>query len=130
MRRRSTAALLIASCCLSPSAWGQPLFPLGGQFQVNSFTPNSQLSPEVATLAGGGFVVVWSSIGSASDPASHSVQGQVYDAIGAAVSGQFQANAYTTGNQSLPVVAADASGGFLVVWMTESGSTGTDTDGY
>ena len=37
--------------------------PVGGEFQVNSYTIGSQMLPAVASLRGGGFVVVWQSSG-------------------------------------------------------------------
>lgn len=39
----------------------------------------------------------------------------------------FQVNTYTTGTQSLPSVAVDGDGGFLVVWQSD-GSSGDDLD--
>src|SRR5437867_3997422 len=39
---------------------------------------------------------------------------------------EFQVNTYTTGVQGVPVVAADASGNFVVVWE----SAGQDGNGY
>jgi hypothetical protein len=37
--------------------------PLGSEFQINSFTPDLQTSPRIATGPGGNFVVVWESYG-------------------------------------------------------------------
>jgi hypothetical protein len=49
----------------------------GSQFQVNSYTTFSQLSPAVATDPDGDFVVVWQSDGSGgSDTSDFSIQGQ------------------------------------------------------
>jgi hypothetical protein len=127
MRRRSIAALLLAAC-LATSARAD-VFPFGEEFQANTYTANVQSGPAVATLAGGGFVVTWSSYGGATDPSGHSVQGQRYDATGAPDGPQFQVNVWTTNSQTLPAVAADTGGGFIVVW-TSNGGSGTDTDAY
>ena len=49
--------------------------PLGGQFQVNSYTTGSQFRPQIGVQPNGDFVVVWVSIGSSgSDTSSMSVQ--------------------------------------------------------
>ena len=100
----------------------------GSQFQVNTHTTAAQIFPAVARDAAGNFVVVWASVGSVgSDNDALSIQGQRYDAAGATLGTQFQVNTYSTGNQSVPAVAADASGNFLVVWQS-NGSAGTDSD--
>ena len=41
-----------------------PLAPLRGEFQVNSFTTDSQRNPAVAIDGQGNFVVVWEGYGS------------------------------------------------------------------
>jgi hypothetical protein len=52
---------------------------VGGQFQINSDTTGSQLSPEVGIGAEGSFVVVWDSDGSSgSDTSGYGIQGQVF----------------------------------------------------
>ncbi len=104
----------------------QELIPLGGQFQVNSFTPGDQDQGQVATDAQGNFVVVWSSAGSSGSDMDRSIQAQRYDADGAAVGDQFQVNSYTTNWQWAPALAADAEGNFGVVWQSD-GSYGTDS---
>jgi hypothetical protein len=86
----------------------------GGEFRVNTYTTFSQGQPEAAAFPAGGFVVVWE--GSGQDGEGAGVFGQRYDSAGAAQGAEFRANAYTTGSQALPSVAADASGGFVVVW--------------
>jgi hypothetical protein len=102
---------------------------LGNQFQVNTYTTGIQTRSAVTTDGGGGFVVVWESMGSAgTDTNGRSIQGQRYDSGGTAVGGEFQVNSYTTGNQYKPAVAAEAAGSFVVVWESQ-GSAGTDTAG-
>lgn len=104
--------------------------PLGGQFQINSYTTDDQTDPAVATDAAGNFVVIWESVGSSgSDTDGYSIQGQRYDSTGSPLGGEFQVNAYTTNNQGYPSVATDAAGNFVVVWESD-GSSGSDTDGY
>lgn len=101
---------------------------LGSDFQVNSYTPDAQLRPDVAvSSAAGAFVVVWQSYGSTgSDGSGASVQGQRYAAGGSPIGGEFQVNTFTTAHQRYAKVAADpASGEFVVVW-TSYGSFGAD----
>ncbi len=104
--------------------------PIGGEFQVNSYTTDSQYDPAVASDAAGNFVVAWMSLGSASDDNnSWSIQGQRYDSNGTEISGEFQVNSYTTGGQYFPTVASDANGNFVVAWKS-NGSNGTDSSNF
>jgi hypothetical protein len=89
---------------------------LGGEFQVNTYTPNGQLSPAVAMDAGGNFVVVWESHGQDGDVLG--IYGQRYDATGSPRGGEFRVNTYTTSYQSVPAVATDPLGNFVVVWQS------------
>jgi len=96
---------------------------IGGQFQVNSYTSLTQLTPAVASDSKGNFIVVWGSDGSpGTDTSSYSIQGQRYNASGAALGAQFQVNTYTTGTQFYPSVASDSFGDFVVAWSSVSGT--------
>jgi hypothetical protein len=88
--------------------------PLGPEFRVNTFIFGHQRSPSVAADSSGNFVVAWAS--EAEDGSSYGVFGQRYDASGEPRGSQFRVNTYTTSQQLLPSVAADAAGSFLVVW--------------
>jgi hypothetical protein len=104
----------------------------GGEFQVNSYTTSQQKVFRVFSVAAdtdGDFVVVWDSFGSFGPDTSFSIQGQRFDSDGSAQGAQFQINAYTTGHQFRPCVAADDDGDFVVVWDS-AGSQGTDTSSY
>ncbi len=93
--------------------------PLGGEFQINTYTTGNQGTRSAATTPDGGFVVVWGSAGSGgTDTASSSVQGQRFASDGSRLGEQFQINAYTTGGQGDPSVATDADGDFVVVWAS------------
>ena len=99
----------------------------GDQFQVNTYTTGFQTSPSVAARPDGDFVVVWRSDGSyGTDTSGFSLNGQRYASDGSAQGAEFQVNAYTTGDQVYPSVAAAADGNFVVVWESP-GSYGTDT---
>ena len=101
--------------------------PLGGEFQVNTYTTDNQSFPVAAPLDAGGFVAAWRSTGSAgTDTSEESIQGQLFDATATPVGGQFQVNAYTSTDQIYPAVAGLDDGGFVVVWDS-GGGIGTDT---
>lgn len=105
-------------------------FPLGPEFQVNSFTQsNGQEAPEgIAFDSDGRFVVVWSSEGSpANDSEASSIQARRFDASGAPLGPQFQVNTLTTGFQSSPSVVTLGDGGFLIAWSSEA-TDGDDPD--
>jgi hypothetical protein len=91
--------------------------PLGGEFQVNTYTPGWQELPSVAVGANGGFVVTWqSSFGQ--DGWDRGVFARGFDTSGAPVGPEFQVNAYTTRDQEWPRVATASGGNFVVVWTS------------
>ncbi len=102
--------------------------PLGAQFQVNTYTTQTQKQPAVAADAQGNFVVVWRSYGAVADASGSSVQGQRFAANGTPLGGQFQVNSFTTSYQDYPAVAADALGNFVVAWESGAANNG-DSDG-
>ncbi len=103
--------------------------PLGAQFQVNSLTPISEAYTAIATGADGDFVVVWSGFTSTGDFLTRNVLAQRWSATGVPQGALFRVNTYTPNIQSLPAIAADADGDFVVVWQS-NGSSGGDTSGY
>ncbi len=58
--------------------------------------------------------MVWASNGQDGD--LEGVYAQRYQADGAAAGSEFRVNTYTTGNQTLPVVAMDSAGDFVIAW--------------
>ncbi len=104
--------------------------PQGAQFQVNSSSLGAQVQPSVAADADGDFVVVWYSTDpTVGDASGWGVQGQRFASNGTAQGLEFPVNTYTTGNQFLPRVSAEANGDFVVVWQS-AGSSGTDSSGH
>jgi hypothetical protein len=95
--------------------------PLGPEFRVNTYTPNAQQRPFIATDSSGNFVVVWQSL--YQDGSIFGAFGQRYSAAGTPEGPEFRINTYTTYVQSYPAVAADPAGNFVVVWQS------TDQDG-
>jgi VCBS repeat-containing protein len=107
--------------------------PLGGERQVNTFETGAQNDSATATLADGGFVIVWRS--EAQDGASGGIFGQRFDALGnptardgtalaSGVTDEFLINATTAGNQSNPDVAALGDGFVVTFEGPDASSTG------
>ncbi len=88
--------------------------PAGGEFAINTTTSGSQEQPAVVSDPAGNFVVVWSSPGQ--DGSGSGVIGRRYDETGLPLTGEFLVNSFTTGDQNLPVAAADGAGNFVVAW--------------
>ncbi|VTU01332.1 rhs repeat-associated core domain-containing protein : YD repeat protein OS=Isosphaera pallida (strain ATCC 43644 / DSM 9630 / IS1B) GN=Isop_2419 PE=4 SV=1 [Gemmataceae bacterium] len=86
------------------------------EFKVNTYTAGSQGGPAAAMDAAGNFVVVWTSFGQDGDLAG--VYAQRYAATGTAQQSEFLVNTTTTDSQSLPAVAMDANGDFVVSWTS------------
>ncbi len=88
-------------------------------FRVNTYTSGSHYLPAVAANAAGQMVVVWQYV---SDGSYSGIAGRRYDPAGTP-GPEFRVNTYTTGEQTLPGVAMDAAGNFVVVWAS-SGEMG------
>ena len=83
------------------------------EFPVNTYTTSTQ-APGAVAASGAGFVVVWGSY--EQDGSGYGIFGRRYDAAGVPLGAEFQVNVHTTGDQTRPVVALDAGGGFVVAW--------------
>jgi hypothetical protein len=93
--------------------------PIGGEFQVNSYTTSVQSEPSIAMSATGEFVVVWKSYGSyESDLDRSSIQGQLFAADGSRSGLQFQVNTHTEGFQSQASVDMASDSSFVVCWTS------------
>lgn len=91
--------------------------PLGGEFQVNTYTTDDQGFPAVAMNGLGDFVVAWTSLGSDdTDTSDGSIHARRYAANGAPLGDEFQVNSYTTDRQQSSSVAMDGQGNFVVAW--------------
>ena len=91
--------------------------PVGGEFQVNTFTPGAQIPLREAVFvdANGRFVIVWSSDQDGSIAANF---GQQFDSSGAPLGTEFMINTYTIDAQVDPVIAGGPSGDFVVAWQS------------
>jgi hypothetical protein len=93
--------------------------PLGSQFQVNTYTTQTQTYPAVARDAAGDFVVVWES-----DENSGSIKGQRYDSAGIPLGGEFPVS--TTDVAFRPAVSMDVDGSFVAVWVGSTFGAGSE----
>ena len=90
--------------------------PDGGEFLVNTYTTNVQDDSAITALAGGGFVVTWTSTNQ--DGSGGGIYGQRYDASGTSVGSEFLINTETGNAQIFSSVIALTGGGFVVTWSS------------
>jgi hypothetical protein len=100
--------------------------PMGGDFQVNTYTLNEQYDPAVGAASSGDFVVAWMSshFSVPQDGDSGGVFAQRFTSGGARIGGEFQVNAYTLSGEIRADVAVQADGDFLIVWQQQAGQDG------
>lgn len=91
---------------------------------VNTYTTGEQMEPEVAALAGGGWVVTWGDTDR--NGGSYEIYQQAYNADGSMLGGETQVNTYVTGNHFIGSLIGLAGGGWVVGW---GDNTGHDGDG-
>ena len=109
--------LLGLAAALAPAALEAQGIPLGPEFQANTYTTGRQGHPDVASAGDGSFVVVW-----ARGPGNPGIFARMYDTSGAPTGPEFQVNSGTAVPGQYPFVAANASGGFVVVWGDADGA--------
>ncbi|HEX9947478.1 MAG TPA: hypothetical protein VGA98_08055, partial [Allosphingosinicella sp.] len=103
---------------------------IGPEFLVNTTLTANQSNTTVAALPSGRFVVTWTDASATGgDTSSFAVRGQLFEADGTPIGGEFLINTVTPGNQSTSSVTALAGGGFAVSWSDASG-IGNDTSGF
>lgn len=88
----------------------------GGEFPVNTYTIDNQLTPAIAVDAAGNFVIAWTSYDQ--DGSDFGIYAQRYAADGTILGGEFPVNNYTTNRQFYPSLAADAAGNFVIAWQS------------
>ena len=92
------------------------LHPVGGAVAVGSTGAATQLldRPAIASLPGGGAVVVWEEYGF--DGVPFALRGQLRDASAHPVGPRFRVDGNGPAAPTAPAVAADAGGKFVVAW--------------
>ncbi|MEQ9260482.1 MAG: CARDB domain-containing protein [Roseovarius sp.] len=88
----------------------------GGEFRVNTTTADNQISPVIAALADGGFVVAWQSLGT--DGSDYGVYAQRYRKTGATFGAEVRVNTRTGRRQHQPALIALADSGYIVTWAS------------
>jgi hypothetical protein len=96
--------------------------PAGFETRANVALPPTQNAAAVATAPDGRFVAAWVSDGQ--DGGGKGVYARLYDAAGAAQTGEFLANTTTPNDQMQPAVAMDGAGNFVVVWSGSGAGDG------
>ncbi|MCK0071241.1 hypothetical protein MF542_17480, partial [Kordiimonas sp. 5E331] len=89
--------------------------------QVNTTETGNQVNPSIATFSSdhpalaGGYVVVFEDQ-SGADGSGSGIYGQLYNANGQPVGGEFLISDKTAGDQSLPSAAVLDNGNILISW--------------
>ena len=105
-------------------AFSGPPLPIA---PINTTTTGEQTHSSVAGLAGGGYVVTWTS--AAQDGSSGGIYAQSFDANGVAVGFEVLINTTTALNQDFAEVAALTGGGYVIAWNSD-GRDGSFTGVY
>jgi Ca2+-binding RTX toxin-like protein len=96
---------------------------------ANTVTSNAQQSSTITELSDGRYVLTWlDASGIGGDSSGSGIKGQIVDASGNKIGGEFLVNTQTLNGQDSPAVASLASGGFVVTWVDNS-AVGADTSG-
>jgi hypothetical protein len=88
--------------------------PLGNAFNVTSPSMVPKGSASAASDPTGNFVIAWESY--LEDGSQLGIRGHRFASTGVPLGPEFRVNTFTSGFQSRPAVAIDASGNFVVVW--------------
>jgi hypothetical protein len=91
---------------------------LGSEFQVNSYTYQSQTEPSIAMDDDGDFVITWRSVVLDGQTYRHGIYAQRYNSTGTLLGGEFLVNSYTTFQESDPSIAMDSDGDFVITWQS------------
>ncbi|MGQ0618746.1 MAG: Calx-beta domain-containing protein [Panacagrimonas sp.] len=119
--KRSALALAVSAAFGLPLAAAAPGDPVGGEFQVSTYTTGYQYTSSIAVEADGDFVIAWDSDGQ--DGSDEGIYAQRYNANGVRQGTEFQVNTYTTGLQRFPSIGVDGDGDFVIAW-TSNGQDG------
>ncbi|MEM9885730.1 MAG: T9SS type A sorting domain-containing protein [Bacteroidota bacterium] len=96
--------------------------PRGGEFQVNTFTTNTQEFADVVLSTSRKAIFVWNSNGSGSvgqDGDDSGVFAQEFDQNNNKIGSEFQVNTTTNNDQQSAAIAMDGAGNFTIVWDSD-----------
>ncbi len=99
--------------------------PVGSEFLVNTTTIGTQNFPNSVALANGNVMILWQDVSLlGGDASGFSVKGQIVDAAGAKIGGEFLVNTQTLNNQNFPHATVLTNGNVVVTWQDASGTLG------
>ena len=91
--------------------------PLGGEFQVNTYTPESQSQPSAGCAPGGGCTIGWTGPPTANSVGNSTILLQDYTAAGARQGGEIEVDTgVCTPGRAEPDVCRDSLGNFVVAF--------------
>jgi len=99
----------------------------GNEFQINTYTINTQAGPQISGLNNGKFVISWSSLNQ--DGNGWGIYGQLYYNDGTRCGSEFQINTSTYHDQWDPEIANLGNERFVVVWTSGGYLGGGHQDG-
>ena len=103
--------------------------PIGGEFQVNTYTTGNQADPSVASDSAGNFVVVWAELRERGQRHIRSpCRASATTRAAPRSAGSSRSTPTRRTTSQVPSVASDSAGNFVVVWES-NGSAGSDTSG-
>ena len=97
---------------------------VGNEFRVNGTAAGNQRDPVIAMTASGAFTIAWENRDQDGDGIG--IFAQRYNAAGAPLGGEIQANLTTAENQFDPAIGMDAAGNVRIAWVSD----GQDGSGY
>lgn len=101
--------------------------PLGNEFLVSTTTAGDQLDPTIAMDQAGNFTISWTSVGQ--DGSGSGIFARRYSANGLPLTGEFQVNSTSAGDQTSPAIASDNAGNTVISW-TSAGQDGSGLGVY
>jgi hypothetical protein len=91
---------------------------VGAETQVNTYTTQTQDEVFIAMRPSGDYIAVWESNGQDGD--GYGIYGQRFDSHGQALGSEFRVNTTTAKDQSMPTVAVNSLGEFVVAWVSDN----------
>ncbi|HEY7382663.1 MAG TPA: calcium-binding protein [Beijerinckiaceae bacterium] len=92
--------------------------PAGAEFVVNTTLAGNQRAPDIAALAGGGFVIAWEHFSGTNDD----IRARAFNAAGSALGAEFVVEADAV-DETQPAIAGLSNGDYAIVWR-DTGSAG------